>query len=95
MRSEDARKRAIKGTLPEQTTVEGGMDLYGTPIKSLPKDLVIEGSLNLMNTDLTSLPKGLIVGGPLHGRAICATTYCTIAVGAITNSILIIGFVNL
>lgn len=52
MRSEDARKRAIKGTLPEQTTVEGGMDLYGTPIKSLPKGLSVEGPLHRINAQI-------------------------------------------
>ena len=47
---------------------QGGLDLSGTPIRSLPQGLQVDGSLYLSGTPIESLPQGLRVGGSLYLR---------------------------
>jgi hypothetical protein len=53
-------------SLPDNLTVNGYLNCYGTQITSLPNNLTVNGSLNLGNTPIRSLPNNLTVGGILN-----------------------------
>lgn len=52
--------------LPEELTVRGDLDFFGTAIKFLPNVLTVGGDLNLSKTGISTLPLVLNVGGSLY-----------------------------
>ncbi|MCP4569059.1 MAG: hypothetical protein GY841_15905 [FCB group bacterium] len=56
----------LRDTLPDNLTVGGGLDLFGTGITELPDNLTVGDWLNLGGTGITELPDNAIINGDIY-----------------------------
>lgn len=60
--------------LPDNLTVNGGLDLHNSKLTSLPNNLTVNGLLDIRSTKISSLPKNLSVSDDLYIQRTDITT---------------------